>query len=369
MTAPDNDDIDRQLTEAGQRWRASQPAPPRPDLRRLVGEPPAGAVRLRRWAPMAAVAGVAAVVAAILVPLALHRAADPIGPGGPVAGGPAGDGPAAGAAVAGVDAYSLPADEGSGVPVRGTGTLFRAGQGQVRLCAEVVGTMDLPQSAAGCSPVAVPTTGVNPGLLVHTTTGGQAYSDRVEVEGRYHGGVLAVSRVAPAPAPSASQYQEPAIPCPGPAGGWPLGRGLPPGDDSAIINHFVEYVRAHPDRFLDLWEGHPDGTPSADASYAPTRMVFVVGTTGDVTKARAELAAIYPGNLCVHQVRANAADLDRIVTRLRDQRTIPIEANPDVVSGLVQVRVVALDPSTLAVLDAAGRDALAIQEPLLRPVR
>src|SRR5690606_17893263 len=95
-------------------------------------------------------------------------------------------------------------------------------------------------------------------------------------------------------------------------------------------------------------------------------MVYVVGTTGDVAAARAELEAHFGGNLCVHQVAYSAADLQAIADLLAATSTKPIQAEVLVMENKVRVKVVALDPPTNALLDAVGRDALIVDEPLLR---
>ena len=114
-----------------------------------------------------------------------------------------------------------------------------------------------------------------------------------------------------------------------------------------------------------LWEAHPDGPPSGP-SYSPSHMVYVIGTTGDAAQAMAELRPMYPGNLCVHRVERSAADLEQLAQRLRDTSSTPMSAYADVIQNKVRVKVVALDPATVAVLDAAGRDAIVLEEPLLQ---
>ena len=307
----------------------------------------------RRWTPLATVVGVAIAVAAVTVPLVLARTAGDETMG-PVPGGPQRTDPAA-----------LPADNGAGVPVEGRGTLFRDGSGPIQLCASVGVTMDLPTSSASCDHVAVPTTGVQDRWLVHTTTHGQSFSAPVRVEGTFHQGTLAVSLVEASPPDPPTPHQEPAVPCDPPAGGWAEGRGETGPDDWMGLNRMTEHVRAHPERFSDLWEAHPDGPPSGP-SYSPSRMVYVIGTTGDVAQATAELRPMYPGNLCVHRVEHSAADLEQLAQRLRDTSSTPVSAYADVIQNKVRVKVVALDPATGAVLDAAGRDAIVLEEPLLQ---
>jgi hypothetical protein len=312
----------------------------------------------RRWAPLAAVAGVAVAVAAIVVPLALTRVAGDENDGtGPVPGNPQQPTDSAPAA--------LPADNGAGVPVEGQGTLYRDRTGPIRLCKSVIVTLDMPTSSASCDRVAVPTTGVEDHWLVNTTTHGHAFSAPVRVEGTFHQGTLAVTRVVLAQPDPPPPHPEPPVPCDPPAGGWGMDRGESGPDDWMGLNRLTEHVRAHPERFSDIWEGHPDGPPSGPSGF-PSRMVYVVGTTGDVAQAWAELRPMYPGNLCVHQVNRSAADLERIAQRLRDNPATPMSAYPDVIENKVRVGVVALDPATVAVLDAVGRDALILDEPMLQ---
>ena len=309
----------------------------------------------KRWAPLAAVAGVAIALTAIAVPLALTRTAGDEPPG------PTPEGPEQ----TEIGPVALPADNGAGVPVEGMGTLFRDGTGPIRLCKSVAVTLDLPTSSAGCDRVAVPTTGVEDRWLGNTTTGGQAFSEPVRVEGTFHQGTLAVTRVEVVQPDPPPPYLEPPVPCDPPPGGWAMGRGETGPDDWMGLNRLTEHVRAHPERFSDIWEGHPDGTASGPSGF-PTRMVYVVGTTGDVAQAQAELRPMYSGNLCVHQITRSAADLERIARRLRDNPSTPISAYPDVIQNKVRVSVVALDPATVAILDEAGRDALSLDEPMLQ---
>ena len=309
----------------------------------------------KRWAPLAAVAGVAIAVAAIAVPLALTRNA------GDDAPGPTPESPEQ----TDVGPVALPADNGAGVPVEGLGTLFRDRTGPIMLCKNVVVTLDMPTSGASCDRVAVPTTGVEDHWLVHSTTHGHAFSAPVRVEGTYRQGKLAITRVELAQPDPPPPYTEPPVPCDPPTGGWAMGRGETGPDDWMGLNRLTEHVRAHPERFSDIWEGHPDGVPSGPSGF-PSRMVYVVGTTGDVAQAQAELRSMYPGNLCVHQVSRSAADLERIAQRLRDNPSTPISAYPDVIQNKVRVTVVALNPATGAVLDEADRDAIILDEPLLQ---
>ena len=99
---------------------------------------------------------------------------------------------------------------------------------------------------------------------------------------------------------------------------------------------------------------------------SPSRMVYVIGTTGDVAQARPNCARCTPATSACIGSRRSAADLEQLAQRLRDTPSTPISAYPDVIQNKVRVKVVALDPATVAVLDAAGRDAIILEEPLLQ---
>jgi hypothetical protein len=307
------------------------------------------------WAPVAAIVGICAVVTAVVVPLVLHRDSGPSAahpePSGLPTATPAGD-------------RVLPPDQGAGVPVEGTGTLLKAADGGIRLCAQVAVALSLPPASAGCDEISLPVTGVPDRWFTNTAMSGQQWSENVHVQGTLHQGILSVTQVGAAVlAPALSA--EPPVPCAPPTEGWRLGTGVTEGEADAI-NRLVEHVRAHPDRYTDLWEAHPDGAPKAENSYAPTRSVYAVGSLGDLGRARAELAAIFKGNLCVYQVTHSAAQLESIAARLRTAGPSAIVAEPMVIENKIRVRVVALDQATNAILDSVGRELLVVDQPLLQ---
>ena len=63
-----SDNLDRVLNSAGGAWRADQPPPPDVDTSRFLQS--THGPRARVWAPIAAVAGVAAVLAVVVLPIA-----------------------------------------------------------------------------------------------------------------------------------------------------------------------------------------------------------------------------------------------------------------------------------------------------------
>jgi hypothetical protein len=336
-----SDDVDRVLNAAGETWRAAQKPPPNVDTSRFLRA--THGPRARVWAPIAAVAGVATVLAVVVLPFAF---------GGGGGGAPVGSEP--------VGAPVSPT--GRVAPMEGFGTLLREADGTTKLCKDVAVLLSLPPAGAGCGSPFVTVTGVGDEWFTEEATSGQRWSGTVRVEGSYSAGTLAATLVEAA-TPDAPVYTEPPVPCPEPPAGWGPGYGVGAGQDQgAAFNALAEHVRGNPDRFTDVWEGHPDGPPKGETY----RAVYVVGTTGDVDQARAELTGLYPGNLCVHKVAYSAAKLTEIVNQLESISSTPIQAEALVIENKVRVSVVALDPPTSAILDAVGRDALIIDEPLLK---
>jgi hypothetical protein len=187
----------------------------------------------------------------------------------------------------------------------------------------------------------------------------------VRVEGVYRSGVLAVEGVEEAPLGPAPPFIEPPVPCPAPLGGWQPWDGFTSSDQEIVwVQRLGEYVQARADQYTELWEGHPTADPPGAS--VPTTKVMVVGTTGNVASARAELGAIYSGNLCVHQVRHSRNDLQRIADRLMTAAPGRVEAVPLAVENRVRVTVAALDVETATLLDQVGRDSLQLEEPVLQ---
>ncbi|MDQ6657650.1 MAG: hypothetical protein M3Z00_05400, partial [Actinomycetota bacterium] len=119
----------------------------------------------------------------------------------------------------------------------------------------------------------------------------------VSVSGRWDGRALQVTSQRPATATeleSADDTLPTAIGCSPPAGGWKLGAT----QDLVDIDKVERAVG--PD-VGQLAIGYPYGTgnvgPSNDLSH--TAQVLVVGTIGEIDRARAAIRAVFTGNLCV----------------------------------------------------------------------
>ena len=156
------------------------------------------------------------------------------------------------------------------------------------------------------------------------------------------------------------------MPCDPPAGGWAEGRGETGPDDWMGLNRLTEHVRAQPGTVQRHLGGAP-GWPAVGAELLPRR-AWSTWSAPPVTSRRPGRAS---RDLPRQPLRAPGQpaaprDLEQLAQRLRDTPTTPISAHPDVIENKVRVKVVALDPATVAVLDAAGRDAIILEEPLLQ---
>jgi hypothetical protein len=307
----------------------------------------------RALAPLTVVAAVFVVFAAIAVPIVLQR------------GSGFGFGDSRGGFRGAAEAPKpLPANAPDGVPVEGAGILLRD-RGDVRLCADVVVALGLPPSSAACGAVWVPVTGVSKRWFSNKTTEGQTYSVPVRVEGSYRGGTLEVNEVQPAGPADDRASTEPAVPCTPPLGGWRPGNGfLDPDAESAATERLQTALAGGREHYTEVWEGHPAG--AGPGASTPPYSVLVAGTTADLAMARAELSAVYSGNLCVHQVRFAVADLERIAQRMREAAPGRIDAQPSTIEDRVRVQVVALDPTTVALLKRFDPNAVLLEEPMLQ---
>jgi hypothetical protein len=137
-----------------------------------------------------------------------------------------------------------------------------------------------------------------------------------------------------------------------------------PAEEIAATERLRAALTGGREHYTEMWEGHPAG--AGPGASAPPFAVLVAGTTGDLAMARTELGALYGGNLCVHRVQFAAADLERIALRLREAPPGRIDAQPQTIDDRVRVQVVALDPTTVALLDRVDRDAVQLADPMLQ---
>ena len=102
-------------------------------------------------------------------------------------------------------------------------------------------------------------TGVGDEWFTEEATSGQRWSQPVRVEGGYGGGTLAVNRVEPFTPTPPSGWSPPSRADPPPRVAGRAAASTRPSTRSAVANALTEQVAANPDRYTDLWEGHPDG--------------------------------------------------------------------------------------------------------------
>ena len=264
------DDVEDLLVREGAAWRAAQ-LPPFTDV-----DPTTFDRRpRRRWQPLIAAAAVLAI--AMAGGLIASQAAQTPAPAGASPGAVVRDGDR----------------------VTGQGVLYAAPGKPVRMCltAHIFATNAIGDGPA-CQ-VGIPLRGVEPDRI----PGRQERSGRIwgtaVITGVYRDGVVAVTALAPPPAPSApsSSSTQDRIDCPAPAGAWP--------QDSVpdrAVDQLGQLVRDHPDRYALPFAHFPYAATGADVT-AKAAVVMEVGTTGDVAEARRELSQVFPAtHLCVTRV-------------------------------------------------------------------
>jgi len=253
-------DIEKLLTDAGERWRAGQPVPPQvepPVERRLVARPRLGAL---------------IVVVALLAVVAL-AGTSPMG------------GPAASPSHVGIgwDRAQLEAAiVRPGDRVTAKGVIIAPWGEAPKVCSP--GGDRLMGEPPACLPIAVPVEGVDldhlPGRMV---TNGTISSVGVEVHGTWTGAAIRVESIG---ASASEPYNLARSPCPEPLGGWRSA----PSDIAfrAALDPLVGEITAKPDVYGSYWTV-PFAVPDVE----------IVETRVDPTTLRGRVDALFPFSACL----------------------------------------------------------------------
>lgn len=235
---------------------------------------------LRRWIPLAAAACVAAV--AVIVAIAgLPKASQ--------------NGQASGR---GERPLYLVAD---GDRVEVTGMVIAAPGQPVIYCPPLLSparpsSAEAPECGAD---LAVTLTGVDVGALVKpTTTSAGVTFGYARVRGIWQSRTIAVDEQSAPPMDALTGPPDnDTVPCPAPAGGWPVPD--PPRRQLPSADAVKRYVDQHPDRFGAAWVAFPEGMNRPTAAWTVPAVLVVTVLDGAVDEARNELQPLYDGTLCV----------------------------------------------------------------------
>jgi hypothetical protein len=345
-------DIDQMLRADGDRWRAAQPAPPEPDVERLLAA--AGTGPDRRWQPLVAAAAVLAVVAGIVTVAGLRQ--------------PAKDGqvPVTGSG-SGTDAVVRDGDL-----VVGQGEVVALPGRPVQLCPpRPVVALDIPNPPPPppCE-IAVTVVGLDLGKLSGRQERDGAVWGGARVEGVYRAGTLTVTRQEATvyPAPKDAAAADP-VPCPEPSGGWPRQ------PDRALLEpalgRLQQVIRKNSTVFNDVYIRYPYGWHLQDQTNRKGTEVYVVGTVGDIAEARRMLEAVFPAeHLCVTRATWSMAEMNEAERQLRsaEARQAGVsDVRPEVLTDRVVAHLLVLDEAASRYL-AAVAGGRVVAEPMLRRV-
>lgn len=275
-----------------------------------------------------------------------------------------------------------------GDAVTATGTVVRSGDDPPAICTPqpiaaalaVVARPSAEPYAPACSPLSVPLEVDVWSLPGWTQQDGVGYTASiVTVNGVWRDGTLLVaSATAAEAAPGPELGDAWQVPCVPPDGGWAAGDSA--GADPELLPTFesalAAEVVAHPDRYHANWYGYPDGDPFApDAPKGdfgralPEHVVMVVSTVQEPSEVCEQLAALYPGNLCVTQVDHSSADLDAVVERLEvadGSWVLDAHSLYAAVANTLFLELPVLDDAAVARI---GADATMVEVfPLVRPI-
>lgn len=142
----------------------------------------------------------------------------------------------------------------------------------------------------------------------------------VTVYGTWDGDALEATQAAATDEPD--ELVPPTVPCNAPEGGWPGGATGDDGEQAALA--LERHVATQPERYVGIWPAVIPPPHDARGAHA-----IVVGTVDDVDTEGAELAAIYPYNLCVVPVEFSARELEEVADQLSalDERWL-VEVEP-----------------------------------------
>ena len=306
MSRLSDEDVDRLLADAGERWRQSVPVTSAVDTRRLRDQPSSRRLTLVAVRATAMAAGLLVLLA---LAVAINPAASPSGaspsPSGPPAASVTAK-PAATAAGPATPSYAFAsAVVRPGDAVTAVGHLIEAADGALAICAVAV-ALAVPRAPPVCVPPAAPVAELDPREFPGDETAGRWATDYLMFSGTWNGQAMEVDAAAPAEPPISSVFQP--VPCGPPADGWPgdLLDGVK-GED--LVRRLQREVEGNPDRYAGFWSGVIGRAGDQDAERA-----MVVATVDDVELVAGHLRDIFPSNLCVVRARFSARELERVAT-------------------------------------------------------
>jgi hypothetical protein len=350
-TSDRRDEVDELLRAAGAAWRATQPGPPQPDLARLRSRRPR-----RRWVPVLAAASVAAIAVAVAVMVLPDRS----GSAGPVAG-------------RGDQGQYLVRD---GDRVEVTGMVIAVPERPVVYCPPLSAPSSSGDDAPSCpADFAVTLTGVDLGRLAEPGTRDGVRYGYARLRGIWHDHTIAVDEQA---IPAANALNGPLdtdpVPCPEPAGGWPVPD--PPRIDLPSTAAVERLAAQHPERFGATWVAFPEGMPQNGRAGTVPVVLVVNLLDGDVDQARRDLEPLYDGTLCVSPGNVTTSRLTEAArtgdSLARDSRngiwTISgVAPGGEYVGGPVEAHLLVLDERLYGEFQKIGFDLFNLH-PAVRPI-
>jgi hypothetical protein len=320
-------DIDRLLTEAGERWRAAQPAAP-------------------SWAPVPGPRGVARVrlgsiiLAAALV--AVLAASFGLNAGGPRP-------PASHIGIAWNRVQLVAAAVHRGDQVSATGVVIAQPGGIPQVCLGGASRL-MPNEVPRCSKMAADLEGADLSTLPgRTEASGVVESGFVTVRGTWTGTAISVKSITPATFDAGVTAAD--VPCPEPEGGW-----IDPPSQSAFraaLKPLVDEITAHPETY-GRYLTEPEGAPSVETGPA----IEFVTTKVDPATVHNRVESLFPFAACLFENAATTSELAATAAEL--QRPDGSWSTWIVATiGRVAVNLAVLDDAAVAIF-VAHRDAIPV---------
>ncbi len=258
-----------------------------------------------------------------------------------------------------------------------TGKVIAAPERAVVYCPPVSAPSSSGDDAPSCpADSAVTLTGVDLGRLAEPGTKDGVRFGYARLRGIWHDQTIAVDEQS---MPAANALYGPPdtdpVPCPEPAGGWPVPD--PPRNDLPSTAAVERLAAQQPERFGATWIAFPDGMPRTARPWTVPVVLVVNLLDGDVDRARRDLQPLYDGTLCVSSGDVTTSRLREAAHKgeslARDSRNGIVAISgvgPDgqYTGGPVAVSLLVVDEHLYGEFQTIGLDLLNLH-PAVRPIR
>ncbi len=185
--------------------------------------------------------------------------------------------------------------------------------------------------------------------------------------GNYERDVFTVHEAGPPESGEAEQSDPVDVPCAEPPGGWTVADPDRASQEQVFVTQ--REVSREPD-FAGLWIDYYNQPPGGSTEEDPGNIILTVAFTGDLERHERELRELWGGPLCLTQHDHTLQELKEIQNGFPgDEFDLDVLwSDIDVVRGVVEIGVVAIDAETLKNIEERYGDSAVEVNAQLKPV-